>query len=92
MSDNKHNLDEGNAEYFQFILKGNTYRMRYPTAQEIKDIAAEKDQAIQEQKIYSFIEAVTENAPEIKDVINQLPINVITRFNKMVMDEFVGSS
>lgn len=84
-----YNLDQDNAEYFEFIIKGNTYRMRYPTLNEMREVAAEKDSAAQDTKIYGFIEAVTEGAPHIADVLGDIPINVVNRFNKLVKDEFM---
>lgn len=90
MSYISHNLDEDNAEFFEFILKGNTYRMRYPTPDELKEIAEEKDKSTQEKRIYSFIDPVTPDAPPLQETLNKTPINVVLRFNKMVTDEFMG--
>lgn len=87
-----HNLDLDNAEYFEFILKGYTYRMRYPSPNELKAIGEEKDPKVQEEKIYSFIEKVSEDAPPLSEVIGNIPINVLNRFNKMVTDEFMGTT
>lgn len=87
---NTHNLDEDVAEYFEFVLKGITYQMRYPTANEISDIANEKDTNKQMDQMYAFIEP-TKEGPPIKKVIGESNVKIIQRFNKMVTDEFMGT-
>lgn len=86
-----HNLDLDNAEYFEFILKGHTYRMRYPSPKELKEIGEEKDPKVQEQKVYDYIEPVTPDAPVLKELLEIIPINVLNKFNKMVTEEFMGT-
>ncbi len=86
-----YNLDLDNAEYFEFVLKGHTYRMRYPSPADLKEIAELKDVTLQNERVFSFIEAVSEGAPPLSETLNTLPINIVNRFNTMVTDEFMGN-
>ena len=82
-----HNLDEDAAEYFEFILGGHTYKMRYPTTEDVE--AADKLSTDEEKKawMYSFIAPVGE-APSIDEALKKSNIKVVRNFNTMISTEF----
>lgn len=91
MTSELHNLDEGISEYFQFVLGGFTYKMKYPNTKEIVNIAAEKNTEKQMDLVYSFITSSEESAPKIKDALTQANIKVLQRFNAMIKKEFLDN-
>lgn len=80
-----HNLDEDASEYFEFILKGNTYRMRYPTTEEIEKAGELKTDQEKTQWMYSFI---TSDGPPIEEALKKTNIKAVRKFNEMVTTEF----
>lgn len=82
-----HNLDEDSAEYFEFILKGNSYRMRYPTTEEIEVASKLKTDEEKNKAVFDYITPVND-APPIQDVLKQSNIKIYRKFNDMVKTEF----
>lgn len=82
------NLDQDIAEYFEFELKGNVYRMRYPTVEEFDEMRANSgDEQKTRQLVLKIIETVSEGAPSILELYKTLPINKWTRLVKLIVDK-----
>lgn len=87
MSSIPYNLDEG-AEYFEFIIQKNLYRFRYPSTAEVKelgDLTSSDDNV--KKFLLKFISKVEEIAPDFVEVIDNMNVNQIKRFQQMVMKE-----
>lgn len=82
-----YNLDQDTPEYFEFILGGNTYKMVYPTTEEIDLMRKEKDDEKRGEMMFNKIEPVTENAPNINDALKKKNVKVLSAFYKMVKAE-----
>lgn len=96
-----YNLDEQDAEYFEFTLSGFTYKMRYPTTEELEKVQKEfeklqKDDTSQFsmdkelEVIYQYITSDDPKAPPIQDALKKKSIKVFQRFANMVAEEFKG--
>src|SRR5437867_9010791 len=87
-----YNFDEGTTpEYFEFILGGQNYRVRYPTTEEIEkvsDLIAEDKQNEIMDYIYSFIAPVNKEAPSIKDALKNKSILVRNKVQSAILKEF----
>jgi len=88
-----HNLDENTQEYFEFILGGNTYKMRYPNTEEIleaKKLTDDTETGNSKEQlkwVYKFISA-EEGVPSIEEAVNHSNIKKLNKFNKMLQEEF----
>lgn len=82
-----YNLDENIAEYFEFIVGGNTYKMKYPTTDELEVIQKIKDQTKQGEAMLDFISVVTEGAPDILTAMKDKNVQVTKRFRDMIAAE-----
>lgn len=89
MADHNYNLDEGIQEYFEFTVKGHSYKFRFLTTEEAEKIKELKDdeKGIVEY-LYKFIDPVSENAPPFVEIAKKMTIPHMIAFNKMVMTEF----
>lgn len=83
------NLDtETDQEFFEFIVDGNNYRMRYPTTEEVEGAQKLKDDENKADWLYSFIQPVNKESQPIKEVLKKKNIKFLKRFNEMVTTEF----
>ena len=93
MNEKVYNLDDGIIEYFDFILKGNTYRFRQPNTLEMTEFGVLKDKPELMVKTMSrFITKVTENAPDFEDIANTLTVQYWRRFNEMLEEQLLGKT
>lgn len=97
MSNAVHNLDEGQAEYFEFILEGNGYLFRYPTTEEVRalkpvfsETVGENSEQEQLKALYKFI-TPKEGSPDIAKVMGKVNIKKQQRFAQMIASEFTGN-
>ena len=100
MTDKIHNLDEGVEEYFQFTVKGHTYKFKQPNTEELDEIRlatipitedmdekeAEAKSKESRESLFKFITPEGE-APEFKEVSKKMTVPHWNRFNKMVSVE-----
>jgi hypothetical protein len=90
MTNTPHNLDEGAEESFQFIIGGFLYSMRYPTTEEMDEIAKlPSDEAINK-RMYDFVTPVVADGtvPPIQETFKKVNVVVGRRFIKMIRTEF----
>lgn len=91
MTNQPYNLDDA-TEFFEFTLKGNKYKMRYPTTEEVekaqKDQGKDQDPQKIQEWMFSFIEPV-DDAPDFKGELKKSSVKVLTRFNQMIEAEFM---
>ena len=83
-----HNLDEGIQEYFEFIVKGHTYRFRQLNTEEIEDIAKvdfEKEDA--RKYLYRFISKVDPKSPDFEAIANKMIAPQWVKFQEMIKVE-----
>ena len=84
-----YNLDSDVSEYFEFILKGNTYKFRYPTTREAFSAKKLTEASDDESKKFmvQFISKVDEKAPDFAELIEDINIVYWSRFIDMVTKE-----
>lgn len=91
MTNTVHNLDDA-TEHFEFTLGGHTYKMRYPTTEEVEKAQKEKKSDVEiSEWMYSYIESVSDGAPEFKDAIRKSSVKVLSKFNQMIEVEFLDN-
>lgn len=90
-----YNLNDNVNEYFEFILGGFTYRMKYPTVEETEQVQADikkaredKDEDKIAETMYRFISSENIEAPDIREALKKQNIKVMQNFNKMIESEF----
>ncbi|MCZ2140814.1 MAG: hypothetical protein LC096_05415 [Bacteroidia bacterium] len=84
-----YNLDTDVSEYFEFIIKGNTYQFRYPTTRELEEFNGidEKSEDKTKEFLAKFISKVDEKSPDVVDLLNSVNIKYWVRFSNMVKTE-----
>jgi hypothetical protein len=83
-----HNLDDGVQEYFEFILKGHTYRFRHLNTEEIEHLRKiDGDDKKVKEYLFQFITKVKEDAPEFPVVSQQMLTPHWIKFKKMIQAE-----
>ncbi len=80
-------LDKDVADYFEFEFKEGKYKMTYPTGEFIDKIRklSPDDMA---KELLTLITPVSENAPDIQELMNKKNTKVLQNFNNMVKAEF----
>ncbi len=90
-----YNLDTDVSEYFEFILKGNTYRFRYPTTRELTEFS-NLDEKDTDKKVKEFIgkyvTPVDDKSPEIVELLNSLNIKYWVKFSEMIKTELANGN
>lgn len=94
---NTYNLNDDTEEHFIFSLGGHSYRMRYPLIEELEEIEEINNKVSQDhdkqsaeamnQKLYSFITPVAEDAPAIEEVMRKQNVQVVRNFLEMIRAE-----
>lgn len=82
-----YNLNENVKESFEFTLGEFTYKMTYPTTEEIEDLQKIKDEEKRGKEIFKFISTEVENAPDIESALKKYNIKVMQNFVKMIQSE-----
>ncbi len=86
---NIYNLDDA-REFFEFIIKGHTYRFRYLTGEEVdkmQKMETEDPEAAKEY-MFGFITKVDESAPDFKSIQNEITSAQWKIFRTMIKTEF----
>lgn len=90
MTQKMHNLDDV-SEYFDFIVKGHTYRFRQMTMEEIEKLKElENDEKKVTKYIFTFISKVSEDAPDFAVIAKKMLASQWRKFIEMLKTEFVG--
>lgn len=82
-----YDLDKETPEFFEFIVGGNTYKMVYPTSEQIEEIRNLKNEKERGEKTLAFITPVTENAPDIEEALKKKNIKAYQKFYEMIETE-----
>lgn len=91
MASSIHNLDDSLVEYFDFTVKGHTYRFRHLNTEEMEKLRSFKDNDAEAQKyLYSFITKINEEDPEFPEIAKQMITPQWVKFRKMIETEFGG--
>jgi len=69
-------------------MGGHTYKLVYPTVEDIEKIQGLKTDQEQTDAIYAFLKPESADAPPFKDVIRKANVKVIKAFSEMVKAEF----
>lgn len=87
-------LDQDTQESFEFEVGGNTYKMRYPTTEEMlamnqraKEVT-DRPLIDQLRETYAYITPVSDGAPAIEAVMSGKSVKVLKNFNAMIKAEF----
>ncbi len=87
-----YNLNDNVKDSFDFQLEEHTYKMRYPTLEEIqaiqKTVKKEGDdsQAVMDE-LYTFIDP-QDSAPPIGELMKKQNMKVIRNFSEMIRKEY----
>lgn len=90
MTDTPHNLDQDDQEFFEFVVDGKRYQMRYPTTEEIEQSQKIESNEKKTEWLYGFITSLDKDAPAIAQVLKKKNVKFLQRFNQMVITEFGG--
>lgn len=89
-----YNFDEQPVpEYFEFIVGGHKYRMRFPTTEELEKAYSfidDPEKATEYQ--YSFVQAIEEGAPVLAENLKDKSIIIRNRINAAIQKEFQRES
>lgn len=86
-----HNLDSEVNEYFDFTVKGHTYRFRHMTMSEIEKMKEfENDEVKSRKYLFKFISKVNESSPSFEEVSKQMIAPHWIKFRDMIKAEFSG--
>lgn len=92
MSAGTYNFDEIDNYGPTIIMGGHTFRLRYPTYEEMEKLqeVIEKEDGNKKLKeaIYGFVEKTVDKQPAFRDVIKKQNIKVSLKFIDMVKEEF----
>lgn len=88
-----YDLTKDVAEYFEFTIKEHRYRMRYPNVEETLEADKLKDDPLKSGEwVYKFIEKVSDDAPDIGELLAHSSVKVLNNFTAMVKKEFEPSA
>ena len=91
MTQKMHNLDENVNEYFDFQVKGFTYRFRHMTMEEIEKMKEyENDEQKTRQYLFNFISKVDETSPDFIETSKLMTVPHWIAFREMIKAEFTG--
>lgn len=79
--------DEAGEDFFEFVLNGIQYRMRYPTTEEVE----KQDKLSDSEKdkwSFSLITPVNDTDPSIEEALKQVNVKKVQRFTQMIRTEF----
>jgi hypothetical protein len=82
-----YNLNENIKESFEFTLGDFTYKMVYPTTEEIEQLEKIKDEEKRGLEIFKFISSDNAEAPAIDTALKKYNIKVMQNFIKMIQAE-----
>lgn len=86
-----HNLDAEVNEYFDFVVKGHTYRFRHLTMEEIEKMKEyEADEKKSREYLFKFITKQDEASPDFQEVSKQMIAPHWIKFREMIKAEFSG--
>lgn len=88
MSNNNYNFDDISDESPTIIMGGNTYKLSYPTLEEIEKIQELKTEKEQTEAIYNYVKKTEDSQPEFRDVLRKQNLKVLVAFTKMIKEEF----
>ena len=84
-----HNLDIDVAEYFEFIIKGHSYRFRHLNTEEVESMKSfESDEEKTKDYLFNFISKVNDDAPDFKEVAKKMITPQWVKFREMIKAEF----
>lgn len=86
-----HNLDSEVNEYFDFTVKGHTYRFKHMTMEEIEKMKEyEADEKKSREYLFKFITRLDETSPTFEEVAKQMIAPHWIKFREMIKAEFSG--
>lgn len=84
-----YDLTKDVQEYFEFNIDEHKYKMRYPTTEEALEAEKLQDDPLKAGEwVNKFVTAVSENAPDINDLLNKSNVRVLRNFTMMIKTEF----
>lgn len=88
-----YNLDE-EPEFFEFIIKGHTYRFRHLTSEEAEELQSiqSSDSKLQQEFFLRFIEKTKEDQPDFIEISKKMNLKHWAAFNKMIVAEMTENA
>lgn len=91
MTNKIHNLDESVSEYFEFVIKGHTYRFQHLNTEEVAELKkVSDDEEKTKEYMYKFILPVSKDAPSFEEISKKMISPQWARFREMITTEFSG--
>lgn len=89
MSKQEYNFDNDvDNDSPTIIMGGETFKLVYPTLEEIEKIQALKTDEERTDAVYGFVEKTKDDQPEFRDVLQKQSIKVLKAFTDVIKKEF----
>jgi hypothetical protein len=88
MSKDNYNFDEIKDESPTIIMGGYTYKLVYPTVEDVEKIQSYKTDEEKTNAVYGFVEKTQQSDPDFKTTLFKQNIKVLKAFTDMIKDEF----
>jgi len=85
---NNYNFDEIKSDSPTIILGGHTYKLVYPTVEEVERIQELKTDEEKTKAVYNFVQKTNDADPTFEDVLKSQNIKVLQAFADMIKTEF----
>jgi hypothetical protein len=88
MSKQEYNFDNVDDESPTIIMGGETYKLKYPTIEEVESVQNLKTDQEKSDAIYNYVIKTKDDQPDFKDLIKKQSIKVLKEFGEMIKAEF----
>lgn len=88
MSKDNYNFDEIKDESPTIVMGGQTYKLVYPTVEDIENVQKMKTDEERAEAVYSFVQKTDPEQPEFRDILRKQNIKVLKAFTEMIKAEF----
>lgn len=84
-----YDLTKDIQEYFEFNIDEHRYKMRYPTTEEALEAEKLREDPLKAGEwVQKFITPISDNAPDITELLNKSNVRVLRNFTNMIKAEF----
>jgi len=91
MANKIHNLDEAVVEFFDFIIKGHTYRFRHMNTEEMTEMKTlVGDEEKTKDYLFKFISKIDDSSPEFTEIAKKMLSPHWNKFAEMLKSEVNG--
>lgn len=83
-----YNFDEITSDGPTIIMGGQTYKLVYPTVEEVERVQGLKTDEERNDAVYGYVVKTTEDQPEFRETLKKQSIKVLIAFTDMIKREF----